>query len=242
MAPIEAMSTDSIKLPLAGRASPPPHEGGAGPSSLRGAGPSERELIRRAQGGSVEAFGRLVEGYEARVLALLRFRLRPDVEAEDVAQETFIRAWTRLDAFDSTRPFAPWLLTIAVRAAVAENRKARSRAGLAERAAGVAGRIGTDDRGSSRETPDAPAIWAAARACLTDEVVTALWLRYGEEMSMREIGVAIGRNEIHVRVMISRARKRLREHLERLESEHATRHGAEPGEQWTRTVEAVDDE
>ena len=219
MPPIETMSTDSIKLTGTGRASSSPHEGDAGPSPARGAAASERELVRRAQGGSVDAFGRLVERFEGRVLAMLRFRVRPDVDPEDVAQEAFIRAWTRLDSFDPARPLAPWLFTIAIRTAVAQNRKARSRASLPERAA-VAGRIRASetDGPGGREAPDTSMIWAAARACLTDETVTALWLRYAEEMSMKEIGVALDRNEIHVRVMLSRARKRLRQHLERLES------------------------
>jgi len=220
MPTIGTMSTDSIKPAGTGRASLSPHEGDAGPLPPRGAEAPERELVRRAQDGSVEAFGRLVERFEGRILALLRFRLRPEVDAEDVAQETFIRAWTRLESFDPARPLAPWLFTIAIRTAVAQNRKARSRAALNERA-GIAARIGhpSPEGPGERDIPEAARIWAAARACLTDEAVTALWLRYGEEMSMREIGVALERNEIHVRVILSRARKRLREHMERLDSE-----------------------
>ncbi len=213
------MPTDSLEPILRGRASATTHD--AETARRRAVEVTERDLVRRAQDGSVEAFGRIVERYEARVLALLRFRLRPDVDAEDVAQEAFLRAWTRLDTFDSTRPLAPWLLTIATRVAVAQNRKARSRAGLVERA-GVLARIGPVDETPDNGVGEAPAsVWDAARGCLTEEAVSALWLRYGEDLSMRQIGAALGRNEIHVRVILSRARKRLADQLQRLDHAEA---------------------
>jgi RNA polymerase sigma-70 factor (ECF subfamily) len=213
------VSTEPLKLSTMRPASSGP-SGDAGtvraPDPATGflAGVGERELVRRAQDGSIQAFGTLVERYEGRVLALLRFRLRPEVEAEDVAQDTFIRAWTRLDQFDSGRELAPWLLTIAARTAVAHNRKARSRKGMIDRAAEVAGagaqkpEPGRDNEAGERK------IWDVARGCLSEDAVTALWLRYGEGMSMRTIGAALGWSEIRTRVAISRSRKRLRATLD----------------------------
>lgn len=219
MSGADTVSTESLRLSGTRPASFPStgDAAGARAGGISGflAGVAERELVRRAQGGSVDAFGALVERYEGRVMALLRFRLRPEVDAQDVAQEAFIRAWTRLDQFDAGRDLAPWLLTIAARTAVAHNRKARSRKGAVERAAALAGTDGPNsDSGTEPDRAAQRRIWDVARGCLPEQTVTALWLRYGEGMAMREIGAALGWSEIHVRVALSRARKRLRQALD----------------------------
>lgn len=80
-----------------------------------GAAPAaERDLVRRAVKGDAAAFGRLVQLHQKAVFNVA-FRFlgrRPD--AEDAAQDTFIRAYRALDRFDTTRPLAPWLKRIAV--------------------------------------------------------------------------------------------------------------------------------
>jgi RNA polymerase sigma-70 factor (ECF subfamily) len=72
------------------------------------------ELVGRAKDGDRGAFGQLVLRHQRRVFALgLRWFRNAD-DADDLVQETFVRAWRALDRFDETRPFAPWLITIAV--------------------------------------------------------------------------------------------------------------------------------
>ena len=73
----------------------------------------ESDLIRRAQAGDEGAFGQLVEVHAERVYsALRRFGLRPD-EAEDVAQEVFLRAWRGLARFEGRARLSTWLYRIA---------------------------------------------------------------------------------------------------------------------------------
>jgi RNA polymerase sigma-70 factor (ECF subfamily) len=73
----------------------------------------EQAWILRACEGDVEAFTRLVEAYQTPVYNLAYRMLGNSVEAEDAAQETFIRAYTRLDTYDVERKFSSWLLSIA---------------------------------------------------------------------------------------------------------------------------------
>lgn len=73
----------------------------------------ERAWILRAREGDVEAFTRLVEAYQTPVYNLAYRMLGNSVEAEDAAQETFIRAYTRLHTYDPNRKFSSWLLSVA---------------------------------------------------------------------------------------------------------------------------------
>src|SRR5262245_56977123 len=75
--------------------------------------PPERELVERAKRGDRHAFGRLLRLHQRRVFALGMRWLRNADDADDLVQETFVRAWQALQRFDESRPFAPWILTIA---------------------------------------------------------------------------------------------------------------------------------
>ena len=76
---------------------------------------AEQELswVLQAQRGQQEAFARLVEAYQVPVYNLAYRMLGSAVEAEDAAQETFLRAYTRLDSYDPTYKFSSWILSIA---------------------------------------------------------------------------------------------------------------------------------
>ena len=76
-------------------------------------------LAQRSQAGDRDAFARLAERHEEAVFRLAWRILRHREDAEDAAQETFLRAWRSLGRFDSRREFRPWLLRIAVNAALA---------------------------------------------------------------------------------------------------------------------------
>jgi RNA polymerase sigma-70 factor (ECF subfamily) len=74
---------------------------------------SERELIRKARAGDQDAFAELVMMHAERVYrALRRFGLDPD-EADEVAQEVFVRAWRGLPRFEERARFSTWLYRIA---------------------------------------------------------------------------------------------------------------------------------
>lgn len=73
----------------------------------------EMAWVLQAQQGSEEAFTNLVEAYQAHVYNLCYRMLGEPELAEDAAQETFLRAFQHLHRYDSKRPFATWLLSIA---------------------------------------------------------------------------------------------------------------------------------
>ena len=75
--------------------------------------PSDRDLIQRARRGDAEAFGELVIRYQTSVFNICYRILHERAEAEDMTQETFLRARERLHLFDEERAFAPWLRRVA---------------------------------------------------------------------------------------------------------------------------------
>src|SRR4029078_8873391 len=74
------------------------------------------ELVRRAHAGSEEAFAELHDRYRPRLLTILHSRLGGQGhEADDLAQEAFLRALRHFDRFDQRYRFSTWLYTIAIR-------------------------------------------------------------------------------------------------------------------------------
>ncbi len=69
--------------------------------------------VTRARHGDESAFSQLVEAYQRPVFNLCYRMLGDAAEAEDAAQETFIRAYTRLASYDPSRKFSSWILAIA---------------------------------------------------------------------------------------------------------------------------------
>ncbi|MGH2605307.1 MAG: RNA polymerase sigma factor [Anaerolineales bacterium] len=76
---------------------------------------SDRDLVLRTRGGEVDAFGEIVRRYQTSVFNVCYRLLGERREAEDQAQEAFLRAYQRLHSYDAERPFGPWVRTIAGR-------------------------------------------------------------------------------------------------------------------------------
>lgn len=100
---------------------------------------SERELVRRAQGGSDEALTALYESHWERAHRAAFLVVGDAAAAEDVAQDAFLAAVNALDRFDRRRPFGPWLHRIVVNRALDWGRREalRRSAGDPEHAAGT---------------------------------------------------------------------------------------------------------
>jgi len=81
------------------------------------------DLVRAALGGSERAFRTLVERYQRAVLSLVTRILLNREDAEDVAQEAFVKAFTKLDTFDPAYKFSNWLFKIAHNTALDALRK-----------------------------------------------------------------------------------------------------------------------
>lgn len=81
--------------------------------------------VAMAQHGDAEAFAQLVESYQTPVYNLCYRMLGEAGEAEDAAQEAFLRAYRNINRYDDERPFATWLLSIAAHYCIDQIRKRR---------------------------------------------------------------------------------------------------------------------
>lgn len=178
------------------------------PVAPRGEGvPSRAEtcdeaLAQRAQLGgndAVSSFGVLVERYEGRIVSFLARRAGSRHDAEDLAQEAFLRAWTKIGTYDPSRRFSVWLFTVAARVATSEWRK-RKEVHSGQR---------TTDSGNQEARPERGAAWSAAERVLDAETMSAVWLRYAGGLEPSEIAAVLGRTSVGVRVMLHRARKKI---------------------------------
>jgi RNA polymerase sigma-70 factor (ECF subfamily) len=169
--------------------------------------PTPEELALRAQRGSRAAFSELVERFEGRLFNFLLRRVGSAADAEDLAQDAFVRAWQRIGTYKSDWRFSTWLFTIALRLAVSKARRTPARPRL----------IRDDQAVSEPSAADGEAgrgrIWALVEETLTPEQQTAVWLRYVEDLAMKDIARVLGRSQVSVRVMLFRARALLAEQI-----------------------------
>src|SRR6185295_7777087 len=118
-------------------------------------------VVRDVRRGDREAFGRLVQRYQGRLFGLVLMMVRQPAGAEEVTQDCFVRACTHLDHYDDTRPFYPWLASIAVR--LAQNWLRRH------------GRDVRREGASLESAPEPAASPAALTALIADERSRTLW-------------------------------------------------------------------
>src|SRR6201982_3493656 len=102
-----------------------------------GARPLEAELIDRARGRDEAAIRAIMQSNNRRLYRLARGILRNDSEAEDVVQETYVRAFTRLESFRGDSSLATWLARIAMNEALGRLRRQRPSVDVDDLAPGV---------------------------------------------------------------------------------------------------------
>lgn len=179
---------------------------------------SEPDLIERARGGDVDAFGSLVEAHSDRVYGALRsFGLTAE-EAEEVAQEVFVRAWRGLKGFQGRAQLSTWLYRIAFN----EAHRRLSRRPPARVALNFIGSdpivefpdlvgLGPQDTALDREF--VAMIWQAL-AQLPEEWRTAVVLRDIDGLTTEEAAAIVGLRAAAFKSRLHRGRMQLRALLE----------------------------
>lgn len=173
-------------------------------------------LAARLTAGDRSAFTELDRRYRQRLIALLRRRVGCVHDAEDLAQQTLVRACHHIDRHDQRQSLRPWLFTIALRLAADWHRGGSRRQA---REAAVATDAITRDNPADRiiAAERHSRLWSIIDRELTPRQRTLLWLHYIEQMTPTEIGQSLSMTALHVRVALHRARRALAPHVVHLD-------------------------
>lgn len=177
----------------------------------------EKDLLERAKRGDEEAFRDLVESHSAGVFRLA-YRLTGSREnAEDVVQETFLKAYRSLHRFDARSALGTWLYRIAANCALDLLRRVERRRETpnAEDGGDSFDLIESGEPGPLRHTlsSEVERRLAAGLGALTPMERTAFVLRHFEERSIAEIGRALGTRTSATKQAVFRAVGKLRREL-----------------------------
>jgi len=172
---------------------------------------SEVLWVQQATEGDQAAFTQLVEAYQTPVYNLAYRMLGNTVEAEDAAQETFIRAYRRLDTYDPSRKFSSWLLAIASHYCVDMLRRRRMNYLSFDELPPMV------ELSMPRSTQPEQVVVSQQQACAVQRLLetlpapyrTPIVLRYWYDMSYREIADIMGVTESTIKTRLHRARAKL---------------------------------
>jgi len=170
-----------------------------------------RAAVDAVRKGNADAFSEIVRRYQRRVFGLALMLLREPAAAEEVTQDAFVRAYTHLDAYDTGRPFYPWLATIAVR--LSQNRIAH-RGRIAEHEAPAPGPEikdagSVDPLLSLIASEEGRQLWQSVAALPAGER-SAVILHYHQDLGVKDVARALGVTAGTVKTFLFRARQRLR--------------------------------
>jgi RNA polymerase sigma-70 factor (ECF subfamily) len=131
------------------------------------------------------------------------------LDAEDLVQETFLRAYRNLSRYDPRKPFLTWLFVIARRLAINFKRN-RSRRGESPLFEGE-----TELPGNECATPsDSDSLWSSTSKLLSPDAFMALRFHYGENMPVKEIAEVLGKSTTGTKVLLFRARRSLADKID----------------------------
>jgi RNA polymerase sigma factor (sigma-70 family) len=172
---------------------------------------TESELVERARRGDQSAYGELVQAYQGIAFRTAYVVVGDAAEAEDAAQEGFVKAFYAMSRFRPGAPFRPWILQIVANEARNRRRSAGRRTSLVMRSAADA------PSGEAAPSPEAATLLGEQREGLLavvnelreeDRLVIAC--RYFLELSEEETAAALGWRRGTVKSRLSRALGRLR--------------------------------
>jgi RNA polymerase sigma-70 factor (ECF subfamily) len=168
---------------------------------------SAEQLARQVQQGCQDSFAELVERYGNRLLQFLRSKTGSVQDAEDLVQDTFVKAYRNIHRYRDSCKFSTWLFTIAKRLSISRYRSKRHLRPVGRLESEVAESTDVHAKGQVGS-----GLWAVARS-LTENQYQALWLKYAQDMSIKEIAAVTGKTQVNVKVLLYRARLNLAKRL-----------------------------
>ena len=163
---------------------------------------TDEQLAVAASNGHSSAYDELVRRYQDKLLRFLVGRSASVADAEDAVQDTLVNAWRYIASYDTRWRFSTWIYRIALR-------------NLARRLSPAGEPVdelvdeGNDPLSACIVRGEVENLWLTARRVLSPDAYSALWLRYAEDMSTKDVSLAMERSESWTKVTLMRARRKL---------------------------------
>ncbi|WP_408031281.1 RNA polymerase sigma factor [Tenacibaculum xiamenense] len=171
---------------------------------------NDQTYIDKTLNGDVNAFSYLIEKYKVMVFSLAMKMLKNKEEAEEIAQDTFIKAYKGLKKFNGESKFSTWLYKIAYRNCLDSLKKITRNYNTEAIDETNSNKIKeTTDILESIERKERAKVMKACMEKLPEEERSILWSFYFEELSLNEITEVTGLSIANVKVKLHRGRKRL---------------------------------
>ncbi|UTR16820.1 RNA polymerase sigma factor SigW [Salipaludibacillus sp. LMS25] len=179
-----------------------------------------KKIIVEVKKGDQQAFGELMDLYKDKVYHIAYRMLGNVHEAQDVAQEAFLRAYTNIDSYDINRKFSTWLFRIATNLAIDRIRKKKPDFHLEDQIAGTEDLTYHSQISSEEELPEDQVIQFEMQEWVQGEIMalppkyrSAIILKYLEDLSLKEISEILNLPVATVKTRIHRGREALRKRL-----------------------------
>lgn len=174
-----------------------------------------QELMRAAQDGDNAAYARLLSEILPMLRRVVAYKWPRAPDIEDVVQEVLLSMHTVRHTYDPTRPFMPWLLTIATRRAIDAARRRNSRSANETTVDIMPETFSGDDTKTEQETSDDHDAIRRALAQLPDGQREAVELMKMQGLSLQEASIVTGKSVASLKVSVHRAVKAMRELMTR---------------------------
>ncbi|MDQ0207469.1 RNA polymerase sigma factor SigW [Alkalicoccobacillus murimartini] len=179
-----------------------------------------KKLIKEVKKGDTEAFSEIVDLFKDKVYQVAYRMVGHPQEAQDVAQEAFLRAYTNLDKYDMNRKFSTWLFRIATNVAIDRLRKKKPDFHLEDKVKGTEGLTYESQLAADQDLPEDQVVTLEMQEWIQSEINqlplkyrSAIILKYIEDLSLKEISEILDMPISTVKTRIHRGREALRKRM-----------------------------
>ena len=180
----------------------------------------ESEVIKRILSGQKEFYEILVRRNNQKLYRVIRSYIKDEDDIEDIMQDSYVKAYTKLDQFNLESTFSTWLVRIAINEALARLKEKGKLYSLSNQSDDLKGNIIFEIPDNKELNPHDKMIQNEAKELLENAIdqldtkyKTVYVMREVEEMSIKEIAVALDLTEVNVKVRLHRAKEMLKEIL-----------------------------
>jgi RNA polymerase sigma-70 factor (ECF subfamily) len=212
------------------------------PDSTLSQSPSDADVIARVLSGDLASFELIMRRHNQRLFRVARSVVRSNDEAEEIVQESYLRAYRRLDQLKDRNRFSSWITQIVFHESLASRRRSRRMVATdlsAPQHAAMDGLTVHHDVGEEASVQELRAVLTKAVDALPDDLRTVFTLRLIEELNTEDTADCLNLTVANVKVRLHRARTLLQERIDGQIGAHVRQLHQFGGERCDRIVHSV---